>query len=164
MNEAKFKVDKNVLTVERSFNAPVDLVWKAWTRPELLDQWWAPQPWKSETKEMNFVEGGHRLYAMVGPEGEKHWGRTNYTKIVPEVKFDGDDVFCDENGAVNEALPVANFTNSFLSKGDKTQLIMVTHYASEADLEAVIKMGMKEGLTMTMNQLDELFAAILSKK
>ncbi|MFD2144274.1 SRPBCC domain-containing protein [Mucilaginibacter antarcticus] len=56
------------LNVTRTFNAPIDQVWKAWTDDTLLDKWWAPRPWKAETKSMNFTEGGTWLYSMVGPE------------------------------------------------------------------------------------------------
>ena len=158
MNEAKFTIEKNVLTVERAFDAPLDMVWQAFTEPALLDQWWAPAPWKSETAESTFEEGGHRLYAMVGPNGEKHWGRTEYNTITPTINFTGSDVFCDENGAVNRDLPVAHFSNSFSEEAAQTRVKMITTYASETDLQAVIKMGMKEGLTMALNQLDEIFA------
>ena len=157
MNTAKFTAEKNVLTVERTFNAPIQLVWQAWTEAEFLDKWWAPTPWKSETASMNFIEGGSRLYAMVSPEGEKHWGLSEYEIIEPVTKFGGSDVFCDEDGKANREMPVAKFTNTFTAAGDKTTMKMVTVYASESDLQAVIKMGMEHGLTMTMNYLDEIF-------
>ena len=80
-----FVVDKenNKINVEREFDAPPDLVWSAWTESELLDQWWAPEPWKAETQSMNFTEGGYWHYAMVGPDGERHYGRADYKTIDP---------------------------------------------------------------------------------
>ena len=68
-----FSVDKenNRVNVEREFAAPVGKVWAAWTQQELLDQWWAPRPWKARTKSMDFREGGTWLYAMVGPRGRR---------------------------------------------------------------------------------------------
>lgn len=87
MNNTIFTANENILKVERTFNAPIELVWRAWTEAELLDQWWAPKPWKSETSHMDFSEGGYRLYAMVGPEGEKHLGRTDYRSIDVHVQF-----------------------------------------------------------------------------
>jgi uncharacterized protein YndB with AHSA1/START domain len=59
------------LIVTREFDANSDLVWKAWTTAELLDQWWAPKPYRAETKSLDFREGGVWLYAMVSPENEK---------------------------------------------------------------------------------------------
>ncbi|HYG14458.1 MAG TPA: SRPBCC domain-containing protein, partial [Bacteroidia bacterium] len=69
-----FNVDKanRKIKVTREFAAPLSQVWEAWTNSQVLDQWWAPKPWKAKTKTMNFTEGGYWLYAMVGPEGEEH--------------------------------------------------------------------------------------------
>jgi len=66
-----FLVDKEnkKITVERSFNAPLDLVWSAWTEAEILDLWWAPKPYRTETKKMDFREGCRWHYCMVSPEG-----------------------------------------------------------------------------------------------
>lgn len=155
MNETIFKVDGNLLTVTRIFNANLELVWRTWTEAELLDLWWAPKPWKSKTKSMDFKEGGHRLYAMVGPEGEEHWGRTNYISISKFERFTGEDVFCDADGVVNQNLPVANFNNEFVSFGDKTEVTIATEYASEGHLNQVLKMGMKEGLSSAFENLDQ---------
>lgn len=160
--KTKFTTNKNVLTVERTFNAPVELVWRAWTEAELLDQWWAPAPWKSETAEMDFKEGGFRLYAMVGPEGEKHWGRTEFDTINRPVDYTGKDVFCDETGKVDPKMPVAVFANNFESKGDQTTVTMITEYADEAGLKAVLEMGMKEGLDLAISQLDEVLAQLVN--
>ncbi|RYY11339.1 MAG: SRPBCC domain-containing protein, partial [Chitinophagaceae bacterium] len=70
-----FIVDKstNTVFVNREFASELDSVWQAFTVKEILDQWWAPKPWQSRTKRMDFKVGGRRFYAMVGPEGEEHW-------------------------------------------------------------------------------------------
>lgn len=156
MKETKFTADNNVLTVIREFDASIDLVWRAWTEADLLDQWWAPKPWRSRTKRMDFKAGGHRLYAMVGPQGEEHWGITVYRQIVPQDSFSGEDAFCNEEGIVNESLPVATFKNRFSGDVEKTTITVTTEYASEEQLEQVIKMGMKEGLSMAFENLDQL--------
>ena len=61
------------IIVTREFDAPIEDVWKAWTERNILDEWWAPKPWKARTKSMEFKPGGRWLYAMVGPNGEEHW-------------------------------------------------------------------------------------------
>src|SRR5690606_19454002 len=92
-----FTVDKDNLAVkvERSFDAPLELVWSAWTESELLEQWWGPKPFRAETKSMDFSEGGRWLYAMVGPQGERHWGLKDFTKINPRTDFTYRSLFCD---------------------------------------------------------------------
>lgn len=156
MSETTFTAEGSKLTVKRTFQAPVNLVWRAWTEAELLDQWWAPKPWKSVTKHMAFTEGGYRLYAMVGPEGEEHWGRTDFASIEKLKQFSGKDSFCDEAGNINEMAPVANFTNLFTGHTGTTEVVITTTYASEEDLRKVIEMGMKEGLSMAFQNLDQV--------
>lgn len=65
---AKDAANKKLIVV-REFDAPLAEVWKAWTDSSILDQWWAPKPWKAKTKTMDFREGGTWLYSMVGPDG-----------------------------------------------------------------------------------------------
>ena len=107
-----FVVDKESKTikVKRSFHAALPLVWQAWTTAEILDQWWAPHPWKAETQRMDFREGGRWFYAMVSPDGkERHWCLMNYQTIVPEKYFTSVDAFAkDESGEINRHMVVLN--------------------------------------------------------
>ena len=160
MNNTKFTANGSVLTVERLFNAPLDLTWRAWTEADLLDQWWAPKPWKSETSHMDFKEGGYRLYAMVGPGGERHLGRTDYLSIHVHKQFSGDDAFCDEEGNINPGLPATKFKNQFEETNNKTFVTIISEYASEEHLQQVIQMGMKEGLTMAFENLDSVLEKV----
>lgn len=157
-----FTVDKDNLTVkvERSFDAPLDLVWSAWTEAELLDQWWGPKPFRAETKSMDFSEGGRWLYAMVGPQGERHWALKEFTKIVPRKGFTYRSVFCDENGKVNPATTSSMWINTFAESEGITLVTNDIRCESLAHLEAQIKMGFKEGYTMGLDQLEELLARI----
>ena len=69
-----FTVDKstNTVFITREFDAKLQLVWDAFTKPEILDQWWAPKPLTSKTKNMDLKVGGRRFYAMIGPDGQEH--------------------------------------------------------------------------------------------
>lgn len=157
-----FSVDKEkkAITVKREFDAALPLVWDAYTKKELLDQWWAPKPWKAKTKSMDFREGGQWLYAMVGPEGEVHWSFANYQQIVNQQKFVGLDGFSDEHGNVNASLPQSRWEISFQPKGDKTLVTCHITYNKPEDLENIIKMGFKEGFTMALGNLDEVLATL----
>ncbi|WP_437391952.1 SRPBCC domain-containing protein [Olivibacter sp. SA151] len=157
-----FTVNKENMTIEikREFNAGLKLVWQAWTTPELLDQWWGPQPWRAETKTMDFRVGGFWLYAMVSPEGERHYARTNFISIVKEKSFASKGGFSDENGTINPAFPVNLWENNFIEVGDKVRVDMLLTYDSLADLETEIEMGFKEGMTVDFQQLDELLLTL----
>ena len=78
-----FTVNKENKTIhiKREFDASIELVWKAWTKAELLDQWWAPKPYHIETKSLDIRVGGMWLYAMVSPENEKMWCKADYKAI-----------------------------------------------------------------------------------
>jgi len=157
-----FVIDKEnkKVRVTREFAAPLEKVWAAWTQSDLLDQWWAPKPWKARTKIMDFREGGHWLYAMVGPEGEEHWCRADYQSVIPQKSFKGLDAFCDPNGKINNDLPKSVWECKFSEAGNKTTVIIEMECETLADLEKYIEMGFKEGFTSGLNNLDELLTKI----
>lgn len=161
----EFLVDKeqNTLTVRREFAAKPELVWAAYTQSKLLDQWFAPKPWKAVTKHMDFSEGGYWLYAMRGPEGEEHWGRMDYQQIKPTTSYTGRDSFCDAEGNINDELPRASWNGTFEPVNDHTLVQTIVTYPTLKDLETVLNMGMKEGLTMAMEGLDEVLSNLTNK-
>lgn len=148
--------DNKTLIAERSFQAPLEKVWRAWTDSTILEQWWAPLPWKARTKSFSFTEGGAWHYFMEGPEGEKHWCMNTYLIITPLASFTAVDSFCDEQGAVDESLPTSHWEVQFDTEGDMTNITVTTTYANEKDLETVTNMGMKEGFNQGLDQLEEM--------
>lgn len=142
------------MTITRDFDAEPADVWRAWTERELLDLWWAPKPWKAETKFQDFKVGGHWLYAMVGPEGERHWARLDYTAIDPQISFSGKDCFCDEHGAPSGDFPQMQWHNRFLASGEGTQVVVEIRFEKDADLEQLISMGFESGFTAALSNLD----------
>lgn len=154
-----FTVNKedNTVNVKREFSASLSNVWSAWTEAEILDKWWAPAPWKSRTKSLEFKEGGRRLYAMVGPEGEEHWAIADYTSITPKTNFKYLDAFCDSEGNLNKDFPRSDWNVTFSEQGDSTFVDVVIRHDKLSDLEMIIEMGFKEGFTIAMEGLDEIF-------
>ncbi len=157
-----FVVDKqdNKVKVTREFAAPLSKVWAAWTQSELLDQWWAPKPWKAKTKKMDFKDGGYWLYAMTGPEGEEQWCRADFKSVLPMKSFEGIDAFCDLQGKINTDFPVVHWYLNFSEAKSKTTVNVEIKFDSLADLEKYVEMGFKEGFTMALGNLDELFIAV----
>lgn len=157
-----FTVDKPSKTVfiNREFDADPALVWDAFTKPEILDQWWAPKPWASKTKVMNFEEGGRRFYAMVSPEGQERWSVQKYTSITPKTNFKLLNAFADENE--NPELPGSEWDLSFSEQNGITKLSVSIYNESLERLEKMIEMGFKEGFTMTLKSLEELLANMKS--
>ena len=158
-----FTVDKTTKTVviNREFAANLSLVWDAFTRQELLDQWVAPKPWLSKTKYMNFEVGGRRLYAMVSPEGHERWSIQEYTSITPKTNFKMYNAFADKEG--NPELTGSDWDYNFSEQNGKTKVSIAIYNESLARLEKMIEMGFKEGSMMTMKNLENLLTT-LSKK
>ena len=151
-------VTNNKMFITRGFAGTVEEVWNAWTDAKLLDQWWAPKPWKAKTKSMDFREGGRWVYAMIGPEGEKHWALAEYHKIVPQKSFEGLDAFADETGNINDEFPRMLWKVSFKASSEATKVEVEITYNSKADMEKIIETGFQEGFTAAHDNLDELLA------
>jgi len=151
--------DNNTVHVKREFAADLDLVWDAWTKPELLDLWWAPKPYQTRTRSMDFREGGTWLYAMISPENVEHWCRADYKKIELKKQFEGLDAFCDANGNINQDFPRSLWTNKFQAGSDTTTVDVTIKYENLAALEKIISMGFKEGFTMALDNLDQYIEA-----
>lgn len=156
----KMEVVKNLqnksIHISREFNAPLKTVWRAYTESELLDQWWAPKPWRAETKTMNFKEGGFWLYAMVGPDNTRHWGRMNYKVINPYKNIEGGDGFCDEHGNMNTELPLTKWNNIFTETAAGTKVEYELIFDTEEDLQKIVEMGFEEGVKIASEGLAEL--------
>lgn len=146
--------EKNSIHVKREFAANPELVWEAWTNPEILDQWWAPKPYYVKTKSMDFREGGTWLYAMIGPEKDTHWCRADYKKIVQRKSYSYLDAFCDENGKINTDMPRTSWNVGFKAETETTIVNVDLQYNSLEDLEKVIQLGFKEGFGMALDNLD----------
>jgi uncharacterized protein YndB with AHSA1/START domain len=153
--------ENNTMTIRREFRANRQLVWDAYTKSELLNQWFAPKPLTTKTKSMDFREGGHWLYAMVEPDGTEYCGRTDYLKIQPIDAYKALDGFCDENGNLNTELPRATWNVTFIDLGENVLVQTIIAFDSLADLETVVQMGMQEGLTSTLESLDDLLATLI---
>jgi uncharacterized protein YndB with AHSA1/START domain len=147
--------ENNTVDIKREFNANLEFVWEAWTNPEILDQWWAPKPYKSKTKFMDFKVGGRRFYAMVSPEGvELGWQIQEYTSISPKTNFKFLSAFADKDE--NPNLPGSNWDLNFCELNGTTTVHISIYNESRERMEKMIEMGFKEGFTMGLQQLDEL--------
>lgn len=155
-----FTVDKTTKTVyvNKEFAADISLVWDAFTKQEILDQWWAPKPWASKTKVMNFEEGGKRFYAMVGPEGEEHWSLQKYTSISPKTNFKMWNTFADKDE--NPDLPGSDWDLNFSEQNGITKVSISIYNDSLDRMEKMIEMGFKEGFTATLGSLETLLASL----
>jgi uncharacterized protein YndB with AHSA1/START domain len=165
-NELPFDVtvdkSKKTVYITREFDAPLSLVWDAYTKPEILDQWWAPKPYASKTKVMDFKVGGRRFYAMVGPQGEERWQIHKYTSISPKTNFKMTSNFSDKDE--NPEVPGSDWDLTFSEQNGNTKVSVSIYNESLTRLEKMLEMGFKEGNAAMMKNLDELLAALQQRK
>jgi len=156
----EFIVDKSTKTVSitKEFDAPRDMVWDAYTKAELLDQWWAPKPITSRTKAMEFREGGRRFYAMVMPDGQERWSVQRYTSITPKSNFKFFNAFSDENE--NLQLPGSDWDLNFSERDGKTTVHVSIYNESLERLERMVETGFVQGTEAQFENLENLLASL----
>lgn len=160
-----FSVDKEskVIHIAREFDANLKLVWEAWTTAKLLDQWCAPNPYRTETKTLDFREGGFWHYAIVSPEGNKHWSRYDYNEIEFQKRITELRIFSDENGTVNPDFPPTECTLIFSETEGKTRVAMTEKYGSPEMFEKMATVSHKKGFSSHLKNLDNLLLTLKNK-
>src|SRR4029078_6294167 len=157
-----FTVDKAAKTVfiTREFDAELSLVWDAFTKKEILDQWWAPKPYASKTKVLDFKVGGRRFYVMVSPEGQERWILQKYTSISPKTNFKFFNAFADENE--NPELPGSEWDHTFSEQNGTTKVSVVIYNESLERLEKILD-GFTQGMKMSLSNLEKRLATLSQK-
>src|SRR5262245_42261840 len=144
--------------MERIFDAPRTLVFKAFSTCEQIAHWWGPKGWTLPECQMDFRPGGVWLYCMRGPGGERSCGKAVYQEIVEPERIVYVDAFADAEGNVIKEMPEMLITVIFTDHDGKTKLTNRAQFASAADLDRILGMGMSEGLTETLDHLEAYLA------
>lgn len=160
------KVEGNVLILEREFDAPKELVFKAFSEPEHLKQWWGPSGWTVPVCNVDFRPGGVWHYCMKCVDqnqgeffGMESWGKGVYEEIIRNEKIVYRDYFSDAEGNEAEGMPSTRVTLLFEEQDGKTKLINRAEYDSSEALKTVLDMGMEQGITETWDRLEEHLAS-----
>lgn len=150
------------LYLERTFAAPRDKVWAAFTDCEHLKHWWGPNGWDLTHCTMDFREGGRWHYCMSGKDenGEtlESWGLQVFESISAPERFSGTDVFADKDGNAAPGMPVAQLAMEFVEVEGGTKIIGRTTYSTAEELKAIMEMGVEQGITETWDRLEALLA------
>ncbi len=155
--------EDRTIHIKREFDANLELVWQAWTTAELLDQWCAPNPYRTETKTLDFRKGGFWHYAIVSPEGNKHWSRYDYKKIEFQKEIVELRVFSDENGIVSPDFPRTECVIVFSETESKTLVTITERYGNSEVFEKMATHGHKKGFSSHLRNLDELLLTLKNK-
>ncbi len=157
-----FTVDKSAKTVyiTREFNAELSLVWDAFTKAELIDQWIAPKPFTAKTKYQDFKVGGKRFYAMISPDGIERWAIQEYTSITPRTNFKMYNAFADKDE--NPEPTGSEWDHNFTEHDGKTKVSIIIYNESLERLERILD-GFTQGMKMSLANLEELLEKLSQK-
>lgn len=150
------------LTVTAEFIATPERVWQLWEDPRQFERWWGPPGWPASFPRYEFEPGGQARYFMTGPQGERSAAWFRFETIEAPHRIELVDGFSGDDGEPTEAMPsmrmVVEIDPSGGSDGAVTTMSIRTVFDSLEHLEQITSMGMVEGMTAAMNQIDELVA------
>lgn len=156
-----------VLVLERTFDAPRELVFTMFAELEHLKAWWGPRGWELPVSRMDFRPGGEWHYCMkcVDPAqgsfyGMESWGKAVYREIVEPERIVYVDYFSDADGNENAEMPATEVTMEFIDLGGRTKIVSRSSYVSPEALQQVMDMGMLQGITETWDRLEERLAGL----
>lgn len=147
------------LTLTARFDAPVERVWHVWEDPRLLERWWGPPSYPSTVVEHDLTPGGKVHYFMTSPEGQRHHGWWRVLEVDAPKHLAFEDGFADETGTPLDDGLVTRGSVTLEPEGDGTVMRVVSTFPSTEVMEQMSAMGMVEGITESMNQIDALLAA-----
>ncbi|MFB4168202.1 SRPBCC domain-containing protein [Virgibacillus sp. JSM 102003] len=166
-NKLSHRTDGRTLVMERVFEAPRELVFKAFSESDHLVKWWGPEGWETETRKFEFKPGGLWHYCMRCTDknqgdfyGQESWGKTVYEEISTPEKIVYTDVFSDEEGNSSTGMPETYVTMNFIDQGEKTKLIVRSQFESVEALQKVVDMGVVEGTGSQYRCLDDYLKQI----
>lgn len=158
MSDLQVSQSQNTLVFTKILHAPRKQVFAMFSDPENLEKWWGPEHWPATIKSFDFTPGGVWHYYVTGPDGTKAWGKAIFEEIDEPNSITYLDAFSDEDGNIDESLPQAKSTITFSETNGQTTLTITGTYKTADEAKKVIEMGIVEGLTDTLGQLERLLA------
>lgn len=151
-------IDTRTLTITAEFAASVTRIWQIYADPRQLERVWGPPGAPATVVDHDFQPGGRVTYFMTGPEGEKYAGYWIIDTIDEPNGFSFHDGFADDDFNPVDNLPLSRNDYTFADRDGHTIATFLSTYESAEDLQKVLEMGMEEGATGAINQIDELVA------
>jgi uncharacterized protein YndB with AHSA1/START domain len=151
--------DALTLAITAEFDAPVDRVWQLWDDPRQLERWWGPPSHPATFVEHELRPGGRASYYMTSPEGEKYHGWWVVVAVDAPRRIEIEDGFADDRGARNDDLPISRMQVDVEARdGGGTRMTITSTFPSAAEMEQILAMGMEEGMTLAVGQIDAILA------
>jgi uncharacterized protein YndB with AHSA1/START domain len=156
-------VDKDTeqltMSITTELDVPVARAWELWSDPRQLERWWGPPTYPATFVDHDLTPGGTCTYFMTGPEGDQPHGWWRIVAVDPPHRLDFEDGFADEHGAHLPDQPVMIIRLDLAERdGGGSTMVISSRFASVADMEQILAMGMEEGMTEALNQIEAVLA------
>ncbi len=152
-------VDALTLTITAQFAAPVERIWQIYADPRQLEKVWGPPTYPATVVEHDLTPGGQMKYFLTSPDGDKYAGYWKITAVDEPRSFTFEDGFADSDFNPNPDMPVSMNVYTFTEHDGGTRAVYLATYHSATDLQKVLDMGVVEGASSAINQIDDLVAS-----
>jgi len=146
------------MTITAHFDAPAERLWKLWQDPRQLERWWGPPTYPATFVAYEFAPGGMATYFMTGPGGDKHHGWWKIKEIVAPHRLEFEDGFADADGKPVDDRPVTATRVAIVAEGSRTEMTIETRFPSVEAMQQLLEMGVEEGITLAIGQMDGILA------
>ena len=154
--------DALTMTVVAEFPVPVQRLWDAYLDPRQLERFWGPPTYPARFTRHDAAVGGTSSYAMTGPDGDVSRGYWQWISVRPLESFEVRDGFARPDGTANDEMPSMGMVFVFESTPAGSRVTTTTTFGSADELAALLDMGMEQGLTLAMGQIEEVLADLRS--
>jgi uncharacterized protein YndB with AHSA1/START domain len=151
------------MTITSEFAAPIERVWRMWDDPRQLERWWGPPTYPATFVEHDLTAGGTVTYFMTGPEGDTPRGWWRVTSVDAPRRLELIDGFADDAGDPNPDMPTVTMRVTLQEDAGVTTMSIETVFPSLEVMEQMASMGMEEGITAAVGQIDDLLRADVSR-
>ena len=156
VTDVQHDLDSLTLTITADFAAPLERIWQVYADPRQLEKVWGPPTYPATFVDHDLTPGGRVTYYMTGPDGAKHAGYWLVTDVDEPRMFSFRDGFADLEFNPLPELPVSTSVYTFTEHNGGTRATYVSRYESAEALKQVLDMGIVEGATSAINQIDDL--------
>jgi uncharacterized protein YndB with AHSA1/START domain len=147
------------MTIDAEFDASPERVWQLWADPRQLERWWGPPTYPATFTKHDLAPGSRVDYHMTGPEGDQSRGFWDVLEADAPYRLVFRDGFANDDGTPNDALPRSEGRVTIEPIGDgRTRMSIESSFPSREAMEQVLAMGMEEGLTQAVGQIDAILA------
>ncbi|MBC7725280.1 MAG: SRPBCC domain-containing protein [Burkholderiaceae bacterium] len=146
------------LTMVAEFDAPVERVWQVWEDPRQLERWWGPPTWPATFERHRLEVGSDSTYYMTGPEGETSRGWWDITAVDAPRRLEFTDGFAKDDGERDTSIDPIRAVVTFEATATGTRMTTVSRFTDTAHLAQLEEMGMEEGMTLAMGQIEGILA------